>query len=78
MIALKCIMVSKKSMASKMNLTKEEIKEMALKINALYVKSPEDYAYLKGWIHSLLYSENSSGDFGIVAREEFWGFPDKN
>lgn len=41
-----------------MNLTKEEIRDLALKLDALHTKLPEDYAYLKGWIHCLLYAES--------------------
>lgn len=41
-----------------MNLTKEEIRDLASRLDALHTKSPEDYAYLKGWIHCLLYAEN--------------------
>ena len=78
MIALKGIIISKKTMADKMNRTKEEIQDMVLKINTIYTRSPESYAYLEGWVHGLLYSENGEGDFYMVAREHFQGFSDKN
>ncbi len=32
----------------------EDIKDTALKLNAIRNCSPDDYFYLKGWIHCLL------------------------
>lgn len=36
----------------------EDIKDTALKLNEIRVCHPEDYFYLKGWIHCLLKKEN--------------------
>lgn len=32
----------------------EDVKETALKLDEIRVRHPEDYFYLKGWIHCLL------------------------
>ena len=32
----------------------EEIKDTALKLDEIRMRCPEDYFYLKGWIHCLL------------------------
>ncbi len=32
----------------------EDIKDTALKLNEIHAQHPEDYFYLKGWIHCLL------------------------
>lgn len=38
-----------------MNIKKaEDIKDTALKLNEIRMQHPEDYFYLKGWIHCLL------------------------
>lgn len=37
----------------------EDIKDAALKLNAIRECYPEDYYYLKGWIHCLLQKEDS-------------------
>lgn len=36
----------------------EDVKDMALKLDAMKVRCPEDYFYLKGWIHCLSQLEN--------------------
>lgn len=36
----------------------EDIKDMALKLDEIKIYCPEDYFYLKGWIHCLLQKEN--------------------
>lgn len=36
----------------------EDIKEIALKLNEIRNYYPEDYFYLKGWIHCLLRKED--------------------
>lgn len=36
----------------------EDVKDTALKLNEIRVHYPEDYFYLKGWIHCLLQKEN--------------------
>lgn len=35
----------------------EDVKDTALKLNAIRAQNPEDYFYLKGWIHCLLQKE---------------------
>ena len=41
-----------------MNMQKvEDIKDTALKLNEIRNYCPEDYFYLKGWIHCLLQKE---------------------
>lgn len=37
----------------------EDIKDTALKLNEIRFQYPEDFFYLKGWIHCLLQKENS-------------------
>lgn len=32
----------------------EDIKDTAIKLNEIRIQHPEDYFYLKGWIHCLL------------------------
>ncbi len=36
----------------------EDVKDMAMKLNAIHSYCPEDYYYLKGWIHCLLQKED--------------------
>lgn len=36
----------------------EDVKDTALKLAAIKVRSPEDYFYLKGWIHCLTQIES--------------------
>lgn len=36
----------------------EDVKDTALKLNEIRICHPEDYFYLKGWIHCLLQKEN--------------------
>lgn len=35
----------------------EDVKDTALKLNEIRIRNPEDYFYLKGWIHCLLQKE---------------------
>lgn len=35
----------------------EDVKDTALKLNEIRTDSPEEYFYLKGWIHCLLQKE---------------------
>jgi hypothetical protein len=35
----------------------EDVKDMALKLDEIRTHCPEDYFYLKGWIHYLLQKE---------------------
>lgn len=37
----------------------EDIKNTAFKLNEIYSQYPEDYFYLKGWIHCLLEKEKN-------------------
>lgn len=39
----------------------EEVKDVALKLAEIRVHYPEEYFYLKGWIHCLLQQENKMG-----------------
>lgn len=44
-----------------MNMQKvEDIKDTALKLNAIRNSCPDDYFYLKGWIHCLLQKEGTN------------------
>ncbi len=36
----------------------EDVKDTALKLDEIKLYHPEDYFYLKGWIHCLLQKEN--------------------
>ncbi len=36
----------------------EDVKDTALKLDEIKMCNPEDYFYLKGWIHCLLQKEN--------------------
>ena len=36
------------------NKKQENVKETAIKLGAIYKESPNDYYYLKGWIHCIL------------------------
>lgn len=38
----------------------EDIKDTAVKLDEIHSQSPEDYFYLKGWIHCLLQKENKN------------------
>lgn len=38
----------------------EDVRDTAVKLSAIYSQSPEDYAYLKGWIHCLLQKEDNT------------------
>ncbi len=35
----------------------DDVKNMALKLGEIKVRHPEDYFYIKGWIHCLLQKE---------------------
>lgn len=39
----------------------EDVKDTALKLDEIKTYCPEDYFYLKGWIHCLLRKENMTG-----------------
>lgn len=38
----------------------EDVKDTALKLNEIRIQNPEDYFYLKGWIHCLLEKKKNS------------------
>ena len=38
----------------------EDIKDTAIKLDEIRMQFPEDYFYLKGWIHCLLHKEERS------------------
>lgn len=38
----------------------EDVKDIALKLDEIRERCPEDYFYLKGWIHCLLQKEERS------------------
>ena len=38
----------------------EDVRDVAKKLKELRTKCPEDYFYLKGWIHCLLQKEESA------------------
>lgn len=40
----------------------EDIKDTALKLDEIRAQHPEDYFYLKGWIHCLLQKAELSGE----------------
>lgn len=54
-------MISKKANqkgGGEMNIQEmEDVKDMALKLDEIRTRCPEDYFYLKGWIHCLLQKE---------------------
>ena len=51
-------MKSKKG-GDQMNAQKaEDVKDTALKLDEIRIHCPEDYFYLKGWIHCLLQKED--------------------
>ncbi len=57
------ILFSKKSKkGGKYMITKnlEDIKDTAIKLDEIRMQFPEDYFYLKGWIHCLLHKEERS------------------
>jgi len=39
----------------------EDVKDTALKLDEIKTYHPEDYFYLKGWIHCLLRKESMTG-----------------
>lgn len=41
----------------------EDVRDTAVKLGAIYLLSPTDYAYLKGWIHCLLQKEDNDRKF---------------
>ena len=44
-----------------MNMQKvNDVRDTALKLNDIYTKHPEDFAYIKGWIHCFLHRENTA------------------
>lgn len=38
----------------------EDVKDTAIKLDEIRTHHPEDYFYLKGWIHCLLQKENTA------------------
>ena len=36
---------------------RKDVREIAVKLGAIYIQSPADYYYLKGWIHCLMKKE---------------------
>ena len=40
----------------------EDVKDVALKLDEIRNSRPEDYFYLKGWIHCLVQKENRTGE----------------
>lgn len=38
----------------------EDVRDTAVKLDAIYSQSPTDYAYLKGWIHCLLQKKENT------------------
>ncbi len=40
-------------------LKEEDVKAIALKLDKIHSCSPEDYWYIKGWIHCLLQTKNT-------------------
>lgn len=38
----------------------KDIRDTAIKLGEIYIQSPTDYAYLKGWIHCLLQKEDNT------------------
>lgn len=61
MVSKNTIMISMKAKKGEkqMNAQKnEDVKDIALKLDEIRVCHPEDYFYLKGWIHCLLQKEN--------------------
>lgn len=57
----------------------EDVKDTALKLDEIRVHRPEDYFYLKGWIHCLLQKEEKkqataksfNTDGTIMKKEKF-------
>lgn len=41
----------------------EDVRDTAVKLSAIYLQSPTDYSYLKGWIHCLLQQEDNTRKF---------------
>lgn len=48
----------------------EDIRDTAIKLREIRVKCPEDYFYLKGWIHCLLQKEQSASSNRSHAQPE--------
>lgn len=47
----------------------EDIKDTALKLDAIRAHCPEDYFYLKGWIHCLLQKEERNKQQGTFLEQ---------
>ncbi len=60
MISKNDILISMKTKRRKQMDAKkvEDVKDTALKLDEIKMCNPEDYFYLKGWIHCLLQKEN--------------------
>lgn len=39
---------------------REDVRETAVKLGAVYLQSPDDYYYVKGWIHCLMVKEGKA------------------
>lgn len=37
----------------------KDVRDTAMELNKIYVHCPEDFFFLKGWIHCLLQKENT-------------------
>lgn len=44
-----------------MDLQKEDVRDVAIKLDEIYTEHPEDFFFIKGWIHCLLQKENKAG-----------------
>lgn len=48
---------------------REDVRETAVKLGAVYVQSPDDYYYVKGWIHCLMAKEGKADLKRICKRQ---------
>lgn len=44
-----------------MYLDKEDVRDIAIKLDKIYMQHPEDFFFIKGWIHCLLQKEKEAG-----------------
>ena len=51
----------------------ENIKDTAIKLGTIYKESPNDYYYLKGWIHCILQRDYSLQKKKTVVRTQNGG-----
>lgn len=62
MLSKNAILISTKTKKGGIQVTvqkAEDVKDTALKLDEIRVQHPEDYFYLKGWIHCLLQKSKS-------------------